>query len=76
VPDEADHVAEDLVEGLSGLFPGGSLAGVGLRRLTRVVVAEQKRNRSRALRAAEVMSGPSREELAETIADSPRLVRF
>lgn len=48
--------------------------GVGLRRLTRAVVAEQKRNRSRALRAAELMSGLSREDLAETIADNPRLV--
>jgi hypothetical protein len=74
VPDEANHDAEDLVEGLAGLFPGGSLVGVGLRRLTRAVVAEQKRNRSRALRAAEAMSGLSREDLAETIADNPRLV--
>lgn len=48
--------------------------GVGLRRLTRAVIAEHKRNRSRALRAAELMSGLSREELAETIAENPRLV--
>jgi hypothetical protein len=38
------------------------------------VVAEQRRNRSRALRAAELMSGLSREDLAERIADNPRLV--
>lgn len=74
VPDDADRVAEDLVEGFAGLFPGGSLVGVGLRRLTRAVVAEQKRNRSRALRAAELTPGLSREDLAETIADNPRLV--
>lgn len=74
VKERSESIAGDLVEGLAGLLPGGSLAGVGLKRLTETVVAEHKRNRSRALHAAEVMSGLSREEVAEKIADNPRLV--
>lgn len=72
--EQDDHLGADLVEGIAGLFPGGSLLSVGARRLTRVVVKEHKRNRSRALGAAELMSGLSREDLAETIAENPRLV--
>jgi hypothetical protein len=70
-----NEAAEDTGEALVGLIPfvGPLIAPLG-KRLARAVAREHRLNVSIALKAAERESGMSREDLAEAIADNPRLV--
>ena len=70
-----ENLLADVVESAVGALPGPfALLAPFAERLTRKVQAERKRNTSVALRAAEWVSGKSREDLAEEIADRPELV--
>src|SRR5450631_2725122 len=72
---ELDSLADDIVEGIVSLIPiAGPLAAPLAKRLTRAVRAERARNFSVAIKAAERMSGRTREQLAEAIEEDPRLV--
>jgi len=72
---ERDSLSDDFVEGIVSLIPmAGPLAAPLARRLSRAVRAEHARNFSVAIKAAERMSGRTREQLAEAIEEDPRLV--
>jgi DNA-binding MarR family transcriptional regulator len=75
MPDSDDQLTDDLAGGLAGLIPViGSLAAPFAARLSKKIRAEWVRNNSKALQAAERLSGLSREELADRISDEPRLI--
>jgi hypothetical protein len=57
-----DYLAEDVAEGFVELFPLGSLAAPFAKRLFRAIRREHDQRVSIALRAAERVSGRSREE--------------
>lgn len=66
------ELPEDLASDLIGdLIPFGQTIG---KRLVRPVVAEWKRNRSVALRAAETASQMTREQLADWVANDPAAI--
>lgn len=66
---------EEYASALTSMVPVvGPLASPLVKRLARASVEEQRRNRSRALAAAERVSGLSREDLGEHIADHPELI--
>jgi|SRR3954453_22762608 hypothetical protein len=73
--DFADDIAGSAVESFLELT-GSVLPGAGplAKRLAGKVREEVRRNRSKAIRAAEAASGLSREDLAERIAADARLV--
>ena len=72
VSDPRDPLSEDLAgDAVGALMPVGGTIG---KRMARAVIAEWKRNRSAALRAAERASGLSREDFAEWAEREPRAV--
>jgi hypothetical protein len=74
MPDTDDRLADDLGAGAIELIPGiGPVLAPFARRAFKNMRAEWARNSSKALRAAERLSGLSREELADRISENPRL---
>jgi hypothetical protein len=74
VPDD-DSLADDIAAGAAEMVPVvGPILGVFGKRLSRSMREEWARNSSKALRAAERISGLSREELADHISVNPRLI--
>lgn len=70
-----DDWRDEAATGLVSIVPlFGPLMADPARRLVRRVREEHSRNQSRALRAAEVTSGLSREDLVARIAENPGLV--
>ena len=70
-----EPLSDELVEGAVGMVPVfGPLMAPLASRVTRSFRDEYRRNTSTALSAAERRAGMSREELAEAIADDPRLI--
>ena len=75
MPDANDRLPEDLAGGATELIPGvGPLLAPLTKRALKSVREEWARNNSKALRAAERISGMSREELSDRISDDPRLI--
>jgi hypothetical protein len=73
--DTNDRLTDDLAGGALELVPGiGPLLAPFAKRASRSIREEWERNHSKALRAAERISGMSREELADNISDDPRLI--
>ncbi len=67
--------SETVASLVASFVPGlGPLLGPLAARLSQALGEEWQRNTSRSLRAAEKVSGLSREDLAEAIAADPRLV--
>ena len=75
MPDANDRLTEDLAGGAIELIPGvGPLLAPLAKRAFKSIREEWARNSSKALRAAERISGMSREELSDRISDDPRLI--
>jgi hypothetical protein len=75
MPDAEDRLTDDLSAASVELIPGvGPILAPFARRAFRSMREEWARNNSKALRAAERVSGMSREELADRISENPRLV--
>lgn len=73
--DDQEPVADELSAGAVQQIPGiGWLMAPLARGLSRSIREETKRNTSKALRAAERISGMNREELSDRISENPRLV--
>lgn len=70
-----DDVAEVAADVLAVLLVGVPIPGMGVltRRISRAVIDERRRRTSVALATAERLSGRTREELAQEIADDPAL---
>jgi hypothetical protein len=75
MPDADDRLPEELVAGAVALIPvvGPVLAPLG-KRAWESIRDEWAKNHSKALRAAERVSGMSREDLADRISENPRLI--
>lgn len=69
--DEEDFAADAVGSAADLVLPG---SGFVMGRLSRAVATEWRQNASKALRAAERVSGLSREDLEERIAGDPALV--
>jgi len=74
VTSENPSLLDEQLAAIVGLIPGGGAIVPSLERLSQRVRHESARRRSVALRAAEARAGCSREQLAEQIANDPRLV--
>ena len=75
MPDASDEFNDELVAGFVGQIPlVGNVLSVFAKRGTKEIRQEWARNSSKALRAAERMSGLSREDLTDRICENPRLI--
>jgi hypothetical protein len=75
MPDAEPSLTDELVAGAVESIPLiGPLSAVFAKRMSKKVREEWARNNSEALKAAERMSGLSREELADRISENPRLI--
>lgn len=75
MPNNEVQLADDLAGGVGEMIPGiGPIAAPFVKWFSKNIRAEWARNNSKALRAAERVSGLSREELADRISDNPRLI--
>jgi hypothetical protein len=70
-----ERLSDDLAGGVVELVPGvGAILAPFAKRAVKNIREEWARNNSKALRAAERVSGMSREELADRISENPRLI--
>jgi hypothetical protein len=75
MPDVSDEFKDELVASFVGEIPFvGNVLSVFAKRGSKAIRQEWARNSSEALRAAERMSGLSREDLTDRICESPRLI--
>src|SRR5690348_14978407 len=75
MPDTDDNLTDELVASAVESIPLiGPVSAVFAKRMPKKVREEWARNNSEALKAAERMSGLSREELADRISENPRLI--
>jgi hypothetical protein len=75
MPETDDNLADDLVAGATEMIPFvGPITAPVAKRFVEKVREEWARNHSKALRAAERISGMSREELTDNINQDPRLI--
>jgi hypothetical protein len=74
MPEDDDRLSDDLAGGVVELIPGGSLLAPFGKCLFGSIREEWARNHSKALRAAELITGMSREDRGDRISENPRLI--